>query len=163
MPGATRLCCRVEIPKGAPLGRADATFERGALGPAASVCPADCCYFPDTFGSDGEPLEAVVCASQPGSRGGSVAVKPIALLRTRGRGGFGEIVVCVPAADPTWSGVSGAEDLPAPLREEIERFVTRRGMRGAAAAVIGWCSREAALAAIDEAAARWAAATNGRG
>jgi inorganic pyrophosphatase len=151
MPGATKLYCRVEIPKGASLGRADATFERWPLRPAAIVCPVDCCYFPDTFGSDGEPLEAIVCASRPGSPGGSVAVKPIALLRTRGRRGFGEIVVCVPTADPTWSELSGAEDLPAPLREEIDRFVTRRGMRGAAAAVIGWCSREAALTAIDEA------------
>lgn len=69
-------------------------------------------------------------------------------------------MVCVPTADPTWSELSGAEDLPAPLREEVDRFVTRRGMRGAAAAVIGWCLREAALTAIDEAAARWAAATN---
>jgi hypothetical protein len=49
-------------------------------------------------------------------------------------------------------------DLPVRLRAEIERLIG-----GGGAVRVDWHSRQEALDAIDEAAARWAAKVNGHG
>lgn len=157
MPAATELYCRVEIPKGSALDRSATAVERPV------VSPADCCYFPDTVDGAGRPLEAIVCVSRPGPRGGRIAVRPFALLRTRDRLGYNEVVLCVPLEDSAWRGVDRVQDLPPHLREEIERFVTTRPSPEAETAIVAWCSRDDALTAIDDAAARWAAAVDGHG
>ena len=63
----SELYCRIETPKGAFVAQR-APLERWM------PSPADCCYFPDTMGSAGQPLEAMVCSSQPGEPGGRVTV-----------------------------------------------------------------------------------------
>jgi inorganic pyrophosphatase len=147
----------VEIPKGSALDRPATTVDRTV------ICPADCCSFPDTLTGRGRPLEAIVCVSQPGARGRRIAVKPVALLRTRHRRGYEDVVLCVPLEDPAWTEVNRVQDLLPHLREEIERFMTTRPSPETETAVVGWCSRDDALTAIDDAAARWAATVDGRG
>jgi inorganic pyrophosphatase len=162
MPATTELYCQVEVPKGAPVLNAtvrDASQE----GQAELRCPADWCHFPDTLAQYGTPLAAIVCVSQPGAPGGQIAVRPIALLRTHDIGGFEEIVVCVPLGDSTWAAVESIFEIPRELREEIERFATCRERSRTRVAVASWLSREEAMTAIDDAAARWAATVNGRG
>ena len=151
----SELYCCVETPKGSQLGGGNALQH-------AIQCPFDCGYFPQTTTRPGLPLEAIVCASAPHSRGGTIAVKPIALLRTHDQVGYGEIVLCVALDDPAWSAVDRVRDLPAQLRDEIEKFVTARPAPRNAASIVGWSSRDDALSAIDAAAARWAASVNGR-
>jgi len=162
MPATTELYCQVEVPKGAPVLNAsgrDASQE----GQAELRCPADWCHFPDTLGRYGTPLAAIVCVSQPGAPGGQIAVRPISLLRTHDTGGFEEIIVCVPLGDSTWAAVESISEIPGKLRAEIERFATCRKRRRTRVAIAGWLSREDAMTAIDDAAARWAATVNGRG
>jgi len=154
MPPASELRCRVATPKGSALS--------GDPVRHALVCPADCCYFPDTLVNGGRPLEAIVCVSKPGSPGETVAVNPIALLRARDRDGDSQSVVCVPRTGSRWSRVRHAHDLPEQLQAEIERFITSRLPADQATEIVAWCSRDEALKAIDDAAARWAATVNGR-
>jgi hypothetical protein len=54
------------------------------------------------------------------------------------------------------------DDLPARLRRDIEWFLSIRSAPDLADTMT-WCSRDDARAAIDDAAARWAAIVNGRG
>jgi inorganic pyrophosphatase len=152
MPLASELHCRVQTPKGSPFGARQAV-----------VCPVDCGVLPDTLAGGGGPLEAIVCVSEPGAPGGRVAVKPIALLRTRGRHGDGQVVVCVACRDPSSRGIDSVHELSAETRADIERFITTRPPPEEATEVVAWCSREDALTAIDDAAAKWTATVNGRG
>jgi inorganic pyrophosphatase len=125
--------------------------------------PADCCYFPDTLDTAGRPLEALVCAAEPGPPGGQISVKPVALLRAQTRRGARDTVVCVAHDDPAWATVDRAQDLPAALRAEIEEFVVARRSHENPGPTVSWCSRDDALTAIDDAAARWAETVNGHG
>jgi inorganic pyrophosphatase len=150
----SELYCRIDTPKGAFVAQR-APLERWM--PA----PADCCYFPDTVDSAGRPLEAIVCASQPGAPGGHVSVKPVALLRVHGRRGWEDVVLCVALDDPFWQSIDRAHDLPTQLRDDIQQFLSARSARGGVGPSVAWCSHDDALAAIDDAAARWAATVNG--
>ncbi len=152
----SELYCRIETPKGAFVAQR-APLERWM------PSPADCCYFPDTVDSAGRPLEAIVCSSQPGAPGGQVSVKPVALLRVHGRRGWEDVVLCVALDDPSWRPIERARDLPAQLRDEIQQFLSARSARAGVGPRVAWCSRDDALAAIDDAAARWAATVNGHG
>lgn len=156
MPATTELPCRIETPKGSALW----------AGPTqqAEVYPADCCYFPDTLGrGGGRPLEAMVCVSAPGSPGGTVAARPVALVhRCAHAEPEIEVVVCVAADDGECRSIETASDLPAHLRDEIERFLARHPVDEPTPTIV-WGSRDEALTAIDDAAARWAATVNGRG
>jgi inorganic pyrophosphatase len=129
--------------------------------PAAN--PADWCYFPDTLVEGGGPLGAIVCASRPGSSGDRIEVRPIALLRFRGRQSYREIVLCVPFGDMSWTGIELVGDLPLRLRRDLEQFVSLDQSGDRVPSGVAWCSRTRALSAIDNAAARWAATANGRG
>jgi len=162
MPAATELYCKVEVPKGAPVFHAR-WGEAGKAAQAELRCPADWCHFPDTIARHGTPLAAIVCVSHPGAPGVQIAVRPIALLRTYDTAGYEEIVVCVPVGDSAWEAVESIHEIPRALREEIERFASRREPRRMRVVIAGWLSREEAMTAIDDAAARWAASVNGRG
>ncbi len=162
MAPAAELYCRVEVPKGAPVLRANVQEAAPASGSEVR-CPADWCHFPDTLARDGAALGAIVCASERGAAGRQVAVRPIALLRTHDTRGYEEIVVCVAAGDPTWAAVESIQGIPGELRAEIERFVMSKAPRRGHVSITGWLSRDDAMTAIDDAAARWAGTVNGRG
>jgi len=152
----SELYCRIETPKGAFVAQR-APLERYV------PSPADCCYFPETLGSAGRPLEAIVCTSQPGAPGGQVSVKPVGLLRVHGGTGWEDVVLCVALDDPSWQTIERANDLPARLRDEIQQFLSARSAPGGVGPSVAWCSRDDALIVIDDAAARWAATVNGHG
>ena len=108
----------------------------------------------------GEPAAALVAVTPAAPPNSLDAVR----AKIQGRGlGDAEIVLCVPLDDPAWSRVDRVQDLPAQLREDIERFITARPAPEGAITIAAWCSRDDALTAIDDAAARWAATVNGRG
>ena len=152
----SELYCRIETPKGAFVAQR-APLERWM------PSPADCCYFPDTLDSEGRPLGAMVCTSQPGPPGGRVSVKPVALLRVHTRCGWEDVVLCVALDEPSWRAIDRAHDLPAQLRDDIQQFLSARSARGGVGPSVAWCSRDDALTVIDVAAARWAATVNGHG
>lgn len=154
-----RLICRVEIPKGSrnkyewdpELGE---VFLSRFLS-ASVVYPTDYGFFPDTLAKDGDPLDALVCVSEPTFPGCMIEVKPIALLRMTDEEGRDDKVLCVPCKDPNWKDLEELDDVPVQLRNEIEHFFAiYKQPEGKPVDVTGWRSREDALAVLEEGRAR---------
>ncbi len=120
------LICIVEIPRGAR-NKYEYDHERGGIRldrylMASMVYPTDYGFFPDTLALDGDPLDALVCLSEPTFPGCIVPVKPIGLFRMEDEAGQDDTVLCVPLHDPGWNRLEAVEDLPTQLRREIEHF-----------------------------------------
>jgi inorganic pyrophosphatase len=153
------LVCVVEIPKG---GRNKYEYDP-ALGGikfdrllmSAATYPTDYGYLRGTLGADGDPLDALVCLYEPTFPGCLIPVKPIGMFEMSDEKGSDDKILCVPLSDPYWSHYEELEQLPAPLREEIEQFFSiYKDLEGKRVDVKGWCSREEALREIDAAFAR---------
>jgi inorganic pyrophosphatase len=120
------------------------------------VYPTDYGYIPETWGLDNDPLDAMVCVSEPTFPGCLIVVKPIALFRMRDDEGQDDKVLGVPIHDPNWNTFNALDDLPSQLCEEIAHFFGMyKGPEGKEVEVDGWYPREEALAEIDEAHERW--------
>jgi inorganic pyrophosphatase len=151
-----RLICVVEIPKGAR-NKYEYDPELGAivfdrLLMTAAAYPADYGYLRDTLGQDGDPLDAMVCLTEPTFPGCLIPVKPVGLFKMRDEKGIDDKVICVPVSDPNWSAYDELDDLPQLLRQEIEQFFTiYKDLEGKEVEVDGWRSRDEALEEIDAA------------
>lgn len=150
MPQASeRIHCVVETPMGSrnkyewdvELGRI--RLDRHLFSSVAY--PADLGYFPHTLAADGDPLDAVVCVSEATFPGCSIAVRVIALLRTRDERGLDDKIVCVPERDPNWTKVTALENLPEQLCSEIARFSIYKQPEGLHVDVEGWLPGAEAL------------------
>jgi len=118
--------------------------------------PTDYGFIPGTCGEDGDPLDALVCVSEPTFPGCLIAVKAIAILRMSDDMGQDHKVLCVPHHDPGWNQIEQLEDLPAQLRTEIEHFFSiYKQPEGKEVTVDGWYPREDALEEIERARERW--------
>jgi inorganic pyrophosphatase len=156
----TTLHCLVEIPKGSrnkyewdPQLNA-IKLDRFLF--SSMVYPTDYGFIPDTLASDGDPLDAVVCVSEPTFPGCVIPVKVVALFKMRDDAGVDDKVVCVPLNDPNWNTMDKLEDLPQALRDEISYFFAIYKLpEGKVVKVDGWFPSEQALKCIDEAHARW--------
>ncbi len=153
------LVCVVEIPKGSrnkyefdpQLG--GIKFDRLLM--SAATYPTDYGYLRGTLGRDGDPLDALVCLYEPTFSGCLIPVKPIGMFEMSDEKGGDDKVLCVPIGDPYWSGYEEVDELPVPLREEIEQFFSiYKDLEGKRVDVKGWCSRAEALLEIDAAFAR---------
>ncbi|HWF26526.1 MAG TPA: inorganic diphosphatase [Solirubrobacteraceae bacterium] len=157
-----RLICRVEIPKGSR-NKYEWDPELGEIFlsrflSASVVYPTDYGFFPDTLAEDGDPLDALVCVSEPTFPGCLIEVKPIALLGMRDEEGGDDKVLCVPVTDPNWSTLERLEDIPAQLRTEIEHFFSiYKQPEGKPVEVTGWRPCEDAVAALAQSRARFRA------
>lgn len=121
------------------------------------VYPTDYGFIPNTMAEDGDPLDAMVCVSEPTFPGCVIAVKVIAIFRMRDDKGLDDKIVCVPFQDPNWSHVETLEDLPLPLRDEISHFFSiYKTPEGKVVKVDGWFPREQALEIIEESRSRYA-------
>ena len=63
------------------------------------VYPLDYGFVLDTLGKDGDPLDAMVCVSEPTFPGCVIRCKPIALFKMRDDAGEDDKVICVPLKD----------------------------------------------------------------
>ncbi|MEY2536084.1 MAG: inorganic pyrophosphatase [bacterium] len=148
--------CVVEISKGSR-NKYEWDEELGAIKLdrflfSSVVYPTDYGFIPDTLGADGDPLDAMVCVSEPTFPGCVIPVKVIALFRLRDDKGVDDKVVCVPEHDPNWNSMEKLEDLPEPLRDEISHFFSiYKQPEGIAVKVDGWFPREQAIDVIHEA------------
>ena len=121
------------------------------------VYPTDYGFIPDTLGEDGDPLDAMVCVTEPTFPGCVIPVKVIALFRMRDDKGVDDKVVCVPRARPE------LEARRARSRTSRRRCATRSrtssrstsSPRAIAVKVDGWFPRDQALDIIDAAKARF--------
>jgi inorganic pyrophosphatase len=155
------LYCKVEIPKGSrnkyewDERRQAITLDRFLF--SSVVYPTDYGFIPDTLAEDGDPLDAMVCVSEPTFPGCEIQVKPIALFKMRDDKGVDDKVLCVPFQDPNWNGIESLEDLPLQLRDEISHFFSiYKTPEGKVVKVDGWFPLEQALTEIDSAQRRWA-------
>ncbi len=150
------LICVVEIPKGGrnkyeydpELG--GIKFDRLLI--SAATYPTDYGYLRDTLGQDGDPLDALVCLTEPTFPGCMIPVKPVGMFKMRDDKGVDDKVICVPLHDTYWNGYEELEDLPMPLRQEIEQFFSiYKELEHKDVSIGGWCPRAEALREIAEA------------
>jgi inorganic pyrophosphatase len=151
------LTCVVEIPKGS---RNKYEYDPRLGGvkldrflSASVVYPTDYGFVPDTLAPDGDPLDVLVCVSEPTFPGCMVPSKVIGLFRMADEKGEDPHVVCVPCSDPGWNHLDEVTDMPAQLRAEITHFFTvyKDLDPDRHSEVKGWGDRAAGLATLEEA------------
>jgi inorganic pyrophosphatase len=151
------LVCIIEIPKGSR-NKYEYDPDLGAIKldrfvSASVVYPTDYGYVPETLMPDGDPLDVLVCVSEPTFPGCIVPSKVVGLFKMSDEKGPDDHVVCVPCDDPGWNEVEKIEDLPTLLRAEIGHFfsVYKDLDPEKHSEVKGWGDREAALRTLQEA------------
>ena len=116
------------------------------------VYPTDYGFIPDTLGLDGDPLDIMVCVSEPTFPGCVIDVKPIALFRMEDDKGVDDKVLAVPVSDPTWNQLETLDDLSDQLQDEIAHFFSvYKDLEQKKVKVHGWFSREDAIEEIENA------------
>ena len=142
--------CIIEIPKGSR-NKYEWDHERDSLVLdrflfSSVVYPTDYGFIPETLGRDGDPLDAMVCVSEPTFPGCMIDVKPIALFRMEDDAGIDDKVLAVPLRDPVWNTLETLEDLSKGLRDEISHFFSvYKDLEQKGVEIEGWFSREDAL------------------
>src|SRR4051794_16404525 len=123
---------------------------------ASVVYPTDYGFIPDTLSLDGDPLDVMVCVSEPTFPGCVIEVKPIALFRMEDDQGVDDKVLAVPCSDPNWNHLQSLDDLAKQLRNEIEHFFSvYKDLERKKVKVDGWYSREDAVTSIRESRERY--------
>jgi inorganic pyrophosphatase len=151
---------RVEIPKGSR-NKYEYDEELDAIKLdrflfSSMVYPTDYGYFPETCAEDGDPLDAMICVSEPTFPGCVIEVKPIALFKMADDKGVDDKILCVPCQDPGWNTLSTLDDLSDQLRNEIEHFFSvYKDLEQKKVKVDGWYSREDAHDEIRKARERY--------
>jgi inorganic pyrophosphatase len=90
--------------------------------PGSFAFPADYGYVPDTTGSDGEPLDALVLTVEPTYPGVRVTARPIGVVWIRVGERREAKLICVPEGEPAYDDVRTISELPGHLRAEVENF-----------------------------------------
>jgi len=153
--------CIVEIPKGSR-NKYEWDYERDALVLdrflfSSVVYPTDYGFVPDTLSEDGDPLDVMVCVSEPTFPGCMIEVKPIALFRMEDDKGLDDKILCVPLHDPGWNTLETLDDLPDQLQNEIAHFFSiYKNLENKKVSVKGWFSRQEAVEEIRASRARFA-------
>jgi inorganic pyrophosphatase len=153
---ADQLLALIEIPKGS---RNKYEWDEG-IGAvildrflsSSTVYPTDYGYLIGHRGRDKDPLDCLVCVSEPTFPGCVIAVKPIALFKMEDEAGVDDKIVCVPNHDPGWNHAETLNDVPEQLQREIAHFFSiYKELEGKKVDVHGWRSREEALEVIEDA------------
>ena len=150
------LHVRVEIPKGSR-NKYEYDEELDAIKLdrylfSSVVYPTDYGFIPETWALDDDPLDAMVCVTEPTFPGCMIPVKPIALFRMEDDAGVDDKVLCVPLSDPAWNSLENLDDLPENLQQEIEHFFSvYKDLEQKTVKVDGWYSREDGITQIEEA------------
>src|SRR5438128_6133082 len=148
-----KLKCLVEIPKGSrnkyEYDHDEDVIKLDRFLFSSMVYPTDYGFIPETLALDGDPLDAMVCVSEPTFPGCVIPVKPIALFKMEDDKGVDDKILCVPLQDPAWNTLDQLEDLSEALRDEIKHFFSvYKDLEQKRVRVDGWYSREDALAEI---------------
>jgi inorganic pyrophosphatase len=159
--GEGALTCIIEIPKGS---RNKYEYDPELDGikldrflSASVVYPTDYGFVPETLAPDGDPLDVLVCVSEPTFPGCAVVANPIGLFKMEDEKGPDDHVVCVPCQDPGWNLLADVADLPPQLRAEVAHFfsVYKDLDPTKHSNVNGWADRAAAISMISEARSRF--------
>jgi inorganic pyrophosphatase len=146
---ADRVLCIVEIPKGSRnkyehdpcLGG----IKLDRMPFSSVVYPMDYGYVPETLAEDGDPLDAIVCVSEPTFPGCRIWVRPVAAFRMDDEKRRDDKLLCVPTTDPAWSHVASLDDLSPQLCDEIAHFFSiYKQPEGHRVEVHGWSDTQIA-------------------
>jgi inorganic pyrophosphatase len=149
------LLAFIEIPKGS---RNKYEFDEG-IGAvildrflsSSMVYPTDYGYLIGHRGRDSDPLDALVCVSEPTFPGCVIPVKPVAVFKMRDEKGEDDKIVCVPTHDPGWNTARTLDDIPVQLQREITHFFSvYKQLEGKVVQVEGWRHLDEALAVIED-------------
>lgn len=123
---------------------------------SSMVYPVDYGFVPESWGLDGDPLDAMVCVSEPTFPGCVIPATPVGLFRMLDEGAEDDKILCVPAGDPNWNYIETIDAIPAQLRQEIEHFFSvYKQPEGKHVEVDGWHPLEVAMEVLNEARERW--------
>ena len=152
-----QLLAFVEIPKGSR-NKYEYDEELGQVVldrflSSSTVYPTDYGFLMGHRGRDGDPLDAMVCVSEPTFPGCVIPVKPIALFKMQRREGRGrQDRLRTDCTIPGWNHAETLEDIPGQLQREITHFFSiYKQLEGKQVEVEGWRSREEALEVIEDA------------
>ncbi len=111
--------------------------------------PGDYGFIRDTFGHDGDPLDALVILSDPTFPGCTIAARVVGVFWMTDDKGRDSKIISVPDSDPRWSHVHEISDVPEHLLAEIEHFFSiYKDLEQKRVDVEGFGTREQALAEI---------------
>jgi inorganic pyrophosphatase len=152
----------IEIPKGSrnkyeyDLERDVVRLDRRLLTPLGF--PGDYGFVPRTRSPDGDPLDVLVLVVEPTFPGCWISARPLGLLQLVDEHGVDPKIIAVPDGDPHWASVADIGDLGASGRQELRNFFAsyKEPEIGKHAIVGDFEGVDAALAAINEASARYA-------
>lgn len=125
---------------------------------ASLAYPADYGLVPQSWGEDGDPLDALVVGSAPTFPGCIVRARPIGVLDMIDKGEPDEKILCALVGDPRYADVTRHEQLGQPFLDEIEEFFRtyKRLEQGESAIEIrGWGGVEAAHRVLEAAFRRY--------
>ncbi len=148
-----KLLAFVEIPKGSrnkyELDEGTGKLILDRFLSSSTVYPTDYGYLIDHRGRDGDPLDVLVCVSEPTFPGCVIPVKPIALFKMSDEKGEDDKVVCVPLHDPGWNTLEDLGDLSEQFRLEVAHFFSvYKQLERKPVEIDGWYDREVALEVI---------------
>jgi inorganic pyrophosphatase len=153
---ADELLAFIEIPKGSRNKyeydpELDAVMLDRFLS-GSTVYPTDYGYLIGHRGKDGDPLDCLVCVSEPTFPGCVIRVKPIALFKMEDEKGVDDKVICVPCNDPGWNTLDDRQDISDQLQNEISHFFSvYKDLEEKKVDVFGWGDRDEALEVLADA------------
>ena len=120
---------------------------------ASVVYPTDYGCVPETLVPDGDPLDVLMCVSEPTFPGCAVLANSIELVKMSDERDQTTTSCAFPGDDPGCNEVGDVNELPAQLRAEISHFfsVDKDLDPARHSEVKGWSDRDAAVDAISEA------------
>lgn len=151
----------VEIPKGQGLHkyefRTSCEFVMDRVRKDLPLYPIHYCGIPATQAPDGDPLDVLIMGDDPFETGDVVAVRPVAVFWMSDEKGIDPKIIAVPAT-PEYDYIRTLADIPAELRQEIERFFAgyKHGdAPGKFSSSHGWDDIDVAHKTIFECIERW--------
>ena len=144
----------IEVPKGSR-NKYEYDSELGAIKLdrflfSSMVYPVDYGMIPNTLGADGDPLDAMVCVSEPTFPGCIIPSIPLGLFRMTDDGELDDKILCVPADDHNWNYIESLDQLSGQLKEEISHFfAVYKQPEGKHVEVDGWYPLDSALEVLE--------------
>jgi len=117
--------------------------------------PTDYGFVEETLAEDGDPLDALVLAGDPTFPGCRVRARAIGVFHMEDEHGSDDKLVCVAEADSGFGKLTEVEEIPSPLRDEIEHFFqVYKQLEGKPTRTFGFSPKSLAEALFSEASRR---------
>ncbi|MCG8350483.1 MAG: inorganic diphosphatase [Chloroflexales bacterium] len=133
----------VEIPKGSrnkyEFDKNIGAFKLDRVLYSAVQYPGDYGFIPQTYYSDGDPLDVLVMTNLPTFTGCIVEARPIGMFRMLDKGEADDKVLAVLEHDPFFHEFKDYNDLPQHYLKEVEHFFTvYKDLEGTRVEPVGW-------------------------